>query len=83
MEKQLLWKTNSRPKISWQYRLDYFIVLMNMFVPLSIDLYPGPAGLKDFGSGTALTNMTLSIFMFMPSEYCSGGPSVTNTAAGR
>jgi DHA1 family bicyclomycin/chloramphenicol resistance-like MFS transporter len=43
-----------------------FIVLMNMFVPLSIDLYlPALPGLKDyFGSGTALTNMTLSIFMF-------------------
>ena len=43
-----------------------FIVLMDMFVPLSIDLYlPALPGLNAyFGSSPSLTNMTLSAFFF-------------------
>lgn len=42
-----------------------FIALMNMFIPLSIDLYlPAlPTMSAAFGSSAALTNLTLAVFM--------------------
>jgi MFS transporter, DHA1 family, multidrug resistance protein len=54
-----------------------FIAIMNMFVPLSIDMYlPAiPKMSKYFGSNSAITNMTLSMFfMFYAVGMLFWGP---------
>lgn len=54
-----------------------YLAIMNMFVPLSTDMYlPALPQMNDyFSSNSAITNMTLSAFLFfMHLGYCCGAP---------